>query len=76
MLSAIPQGRDGPASIGSGLWLHHSTEEIYSCKNLSSLEAIKGEPGLTTKDRFTRLTTRTHRIATNALSATKPRLGT
>jgi len=56
MLSAIHQGRDGPASIGSGLWLHHSTEEIYSCKYMSSLEAIKGEPGVTTKHRFTRFT--------------------
>jgi hypothetical protein len=36
MPSTIPQGRDGPASAGSGLCFHHSTEEIYSCKNLSS----------------------------------------
>ena len=53
MLSAMPQGRDGQAPTGSGLWLHHSTEEIsnHSCKYLPPLEAIKGEPGLTTKDR-------------------------
>jgi len=51
MLSAMPQGRDGQASTGSGLWLHHSGEEIsnHSCKYLPPLETIKGEPGLTTK---------------------------
>jgi len=53
MLSAMPQGRDGQASIGSGLWLHHSAEKIsnHICKNLCPLETIKGEPGLTTKTR-------------------------
>jgi len=51
MLSAMPQGRDRQASTGSGLWLHHSAEEIsnHTCKNLCSLETIKGEPGLTTR---------------------------
>jgi len=51
MLSTMPQGRDGQASTGSGLWLHHSVEEISNrtCKNLCPLETIKGEPGLTTK---------------------------
>ena len=29
ILSAIPQGRDGQASTGSGLWLHHSPEEDH-----------------------------------------------
>ena len=50
MLSAMPQGRDGQASTGSGLWLHHSAVEIsnHSCKYLPPLEAIKGEPRLTT----------------------------
>jgi len=51
MLSAMPQERDGQASTGSGLWLHHSAEKIsnHTCKNLCPLETIKGEPGLTTK---------------------------
>jgi len=80
MLSPIPQGRDGPASIGTGLWLHHSTEEIYSCKYLSPLEAIKGEPGLTTKFGFIRFTHAAtilfHKAATSTLSTTKSRPGT
>ena len=47
----MPQGRDGQASTGSGLWLHYLIEEIsdHSCKYLPPLEAIKGEPGLTTE---------------------------
>jgi len=51
MLSAIPQGQDGQASTGSGLWIHLSAGEIpnHSCKTLPPLEAIKGESGLTTK---------------------------
>ena len=51
MLSTMPQGRVGRVSTGSGLWLHHSSGAIsnHSCKYLPLLEAIKGEPGLTTK---------------------------
>jgi len=41
-------------------------KEIYSCKSLSPLEAIKGEPGLTTKFRFTRFT---HHHHTHSLSS-------
>jgi len=53
MLSAMPQGRYGQASTGLGLWLHHSVEGISNrtCKYMSPLETIKGEPGLTTKTR-------------------------
>ena len=35
MPSTIPQGRDGPASAGSGLCFHPSIKEIYSCKYLA-----------------------------------------
>ena len=66
MLSAIPQGRDGQASIGSGLWLHHSPEEDHrsnTCKTLCPLATIKGEPGLTSKA-DSRLTANTHNTRT------------
>ena len=51
MPSAIPQGRDGRVSTGSGLWIHLSAGEFsnHSCKALPPLEAIKGEPGLMSK---------------------------
>ena len=83
MLSAMPQGRDGQASIGSGLWLHPSVEEIFnhSCKYLSPLEAIKGEPRLTTKTGPSIHTTLDHhtpsefsrRVASSTLSTAQSR---
>jgi len=76
MLSVMPQGRDGQASIGSGLLLFHSAEGNLPspCKSLPPLKAIKGEPGLTTK--FREFTILAHRIATSSLPTTKSRLGT
>jgi len=41
----LPQGQDCCSSTRQ--------RKIYSCKSLSPLEAIKGEPGLTTRIRFT-----------------------
>jgi hypothetical protein len=35
MPTTIPQGRDGPASTGSGLCFHPSIKEIYPCKYLA-----------------------------------------
>jgi len=62
MLSAIPQGWDGQASTGSGLWLRHSSEEDHrsnTCKTMCPLATIKGEPGHTSKA-DSRLTTFAH----------------
>ena len=44
-MDRLQQGRDCNSSTRQ--------EEIYSCKSLSPLEAIKGEPGLVTRFRFT-----------------------
>jgi len=76
MLSVMPQGRDGQASIGLGLLLFHSAEgNLQSpCKSPPPLKAIKGEPGLTTK--FIEFTILARRIATSSLPTTKSRLGT
>jgi len=51
ILSVMSQGRDGQASIGSGLWLHHSRRRspVTHVKTLCPLETIKGEPGHTSK---------------------------
>jgi hypothetical protein len=90
MLSAMPQGRDGKASTGLGLLLHHSAEEISnpSCKYLPPLGAIKGEPGLTAKAEFTNKfnhVTHTHHSSKlvhsqssnqRSVHHTKPRSGT
>jgi len=52
-------------------------EKIYSCKSLSPLEAIKGEPGPLTRGRLTHTATLPiHRATTSTLSTTKPRPGT
>ena len=69
MLSTMPQGQDGRVSTGSGLWLHHSTEEISSriCKYLPPLGTIKGEPGLTAKGgRGTQHTITTLQVSSHA----------
>jgi len=51
MLSAMPRGRDGRVSTGSGQWIHLSAGKTsnHSCKTLPPLEAIKGEPRLMAK---------------------------
>ena len=51
-----PCFKDGVDKLLQGRDCCSSTRqrEIYSCKSLSPLEAIKGEPGLTTKFRLTR----------------------
>jgi hypothetical protein len=68
-MDRLQQGRDCNSSTRQ--------EEIYSCKSLSPLEAIKGEPGLVTRFRFTHTTTvLIYRAATSTLSTTKSRPGT
>jgi len=70
MLSAMPQGRDGQVSTGSGLWIHLSAGKFsnHSCKTLPPLEAIKGEPGLTAKTGFLTTSPNTHSSKPSSLT--------
>ena len=74
MPTTIPQGRDGPASTGSGLCFHPSIKEIYPCKYLAFPWDYKRGARVHTEAQNTH-TTLLHRATARTLSTPSRDLG-